>query len=245
MKPQVLIICAHPDDAELGCGGFILKYKTVFDFTVVIITNGCLGDNNLNNDRNSIVLARRDEASKAANFAGVNVIFEDYNDGELVNSLELRRTIVKHIRTIKPYLVFTHKDNDYHPDHRYLSKAIQDSLVLIYCTHYMKEIPAIDYIPPVLFFWNKFTYPFKFHCDVLIDITEYIEEKKHYLSFYSSQFNDNQLDNEVFTKAELMYEMFCNETVSSKKRYCEAFEICQYLRDDEKEQFLQGLKKWI
>lgn len=245
MKPQVLIICAHPDDAEIGCGGFILKYKEIFDFTIVIITNGCLGDNNPSNDRDSIIMSRRNEATNAARYAGVTVIYEDYNDGELSNTLELRRTIVKYIRTIKPYIVFTHKDNDYHSDHRYLSQAVQDSLVLIYCTHYMIDIPPIDYIPPVFFFWNKFNYPRQFNCDLLIDITEVIEKKKEYLSFYASQFDEKQLNTEVFDKSKIIYALFSTEKDSSLPRYGEAFELCQYIRDEEKEVFLQGLKKWI
>lgn len=246
MKQQVLIICAHPDDAEIGCGGFILKYKDVFDFTIIVITNGCLGNNDPIAERESIIASRRIEAINASHFAGVNVIFENYNDGELFNSMELQRKIVYYIRRIKPYIIFTHKDNDYHPDHRYLSKAVQDSLVLIYCAQYMKEIQSIDYIPPVLFFWNKFTYPMQFRCDLLIDITDFIQEKKSYLSYYVSQFDENQLNDEVFIKSELMYRLYDQEEHSSaEKRYGEAFELCQYIRDEEKESFFRGIKKWI
>lgn len=230
MKEKILIICAHPDDAELECGGFIMKYRTRFDISVLILTNGSRGSrDNLSHDT-ILSEIREKEARQAAVYGNYSVFFGCFNDGELMDSLDIRNKIISFIRLIKPVAVFTHRDNDYHPDHRCVSRMVQDSLVAIYCDGYLPEYPAIDYVPAVLFFWNRFDRPSKFSCDLYIDITDYIEEKKQLLEIHTSQFSNKELiESELYKKGRIINQLYSK----MNEGYGEAFELCQYLREQD------------
>ena len=39
-KEKVLVICSHPDDEVLGCGGSIKKYSKKYDIQCIYLSNG-------------------------------------------------------------------------------------------------------------------------------------------------------------------------------------------------------------
>lgn len=243
---KVLIICAHPDDAELYAGGFICKYGGKCKIDVLVVTDGRMGSEN---EKNETVKIRRKEAENAAKFGSFNVDFLEYVDGEVENNIKLRNDIIRKIRTSKPQVILTHKDNDYHPDHRYVSKAVQDSLIAIYCPKYVPEVPAIDYIPLVLFFWNPFELPYSFKNDICIEITSVINQKKMLLLCHKSQFSDDDfLYSEVFGKGKTIYNELHGKAkinIGNENRtdgVAEAFEICQYITPEQFEMRINELK---
>ena len=54
---------------------------------------------------------------------GIETEVLDIHDGELLPTLENRRTITRLIRDWKADIVMSHRPNDYHPDHRYTRRA--------------------------------------------------------------------------------------------------------------------------
>lgn len=137
-RPQsVLVVAAHPDDAEFGSGGTVAtwaKQGTVVNY--LICTRGDKGTDDPSLLPYQLMEMRVREQCQAAQILGVkNVDFLEFRDGELSPSLELRRAIVGSIRRYKPEMVITHDpsnlfSNEFinHPDHRAVGQATLDAI---------------------------------------------------------------------------------------------------------------------
>src|SRR5262245_14363130 len=132
---RLLIIGAHPDDADYYAGGTAALYRAAGQVVkMVSLTNGDAGHQTLRGPE----LARRRKAEAAAAGAVIGASYDvlDDPDGELQPTLENRRQVIRLIRTFRPDLLLTHRPNDYHPDHRYTSLLVQDAA-------YMVTVPAV------------------------------------------------------------------------------------------------------
>jgi LmbE family N-acetylglucosaminyl deacetylase len=133
----VLVVAAHPDDPDFGCGGSMarlaLEGRRV---TVAVVTDGSEGG-----DDPSIpdeALRDRREAEQRASLAeyGVqDVVFLRYPDGRLEPTLALRRALTALIRRVRPATVFAHDPTAHlfegyinHPDHRAAGVATLDAV---------------------------------------------------------------------------------------------------------------------
>ena len=108
----MLVLAAHPDDAELSCGGTIKKL-TSEGRTVVIAdcTRGELGTRGTPE-------RRREEALEAAAILGVDSrLCLNMQDGNVVKSQENLNAVISAIRTVRPYLLLIPPAIDRHPDH--------------------------------------------------------------------------------------------------------------------------------
>src|SRR5947209_6171956 len=127
---RLLILGAHPDDADYAAGGTAALYRAAGHVVkMVSLTNGCAG----HHLQPGPELARRRRAEAAAAGAVIGATYDvlDNNDGELLPTLENRRQVIRLIRGFRPDLVLTHRPNDYHPDHRYTSQLVQDAAYLV------------------------------------------------------------------------------------------------------------------
>jgi LmbE family N-acetylglucosaminyl deacetylase len=120
---KVMVIFAHPDDAEGNCGGttanWVREGKVVY---YLALTNGDKGSWDLSMTSEKLAQIREKEQEEAAKVLGVSkVIFLRIPDGELEVSLPLRREIARLIRLHEPSIILTHdpwKPYQVHPDHR-------------------------------------------------------------------------------------------------------------------------------
>ena len=125
-KNKVLIITAHPDDAELMFGGTIAKYtRNGHDVEILIVTSGeswnKLGNMNLEEVR----IVREKEAKNAATILGVKSIrFLNHKDGNL-NRYELMPILVEEIRKSNPNFILTHSQKEGHYDHKEISWSVK------------------------------------------------------------------------------------------------------------------------
>lgn len=134
---RVLVFSAHPDDLDFGCSGTIAKWtKKGKEVYYCILTDGCKGKHTKISDH-EIVKIRENEQRNAAKLLGVkDVIFLREKDGELQNTKELRKNLVKVIRQIKPDIVMCFDpanrsfDNFYrfHRDHRISGEIVFDAV---------------------------------------------------------------------------------------------------------------------
>ncbi|MFC4010653.1 PIG-L deacetylase family protein [Nonomuraea purpurea] len=134
---RVLVVTAHPDDADFGAAGSVALFvdKGV-EVTYLLVTDGDAGGNERTLDNSGMADLRRAEQRAAAKAVGVtDVRFLGYADGQVVPSLELRRAIARVIRQVRPDLVITHHpDRNYrfvapsHPDHRAVGGAALDAV---------------------------------------------------------------------------------------------------------------------
>ena len=133
----VLVVAAHPDDPEFGCGGTTAKWaaegKEVY---YVVCTDGSKGSADPEMTSPKLVKLREAEQQAAADAIGAKkVFFLRFPDGEISPNLELRRAIVKAIRTVRPEIVFTHDptnvygdNNINHPDHQAVGHATLNAI---------------------------------------------------------------------------------------------------------------------
>lgn len=124
-----LAIAAHPDDADFGCAGTAhLWSQQGWEFYYLVCTDGSKGSNDPSLTPDRLVPMRRREQRAAAEVLGVkDVLFLDgYVDGELTYSRQLLGDVVRVIRQVRPYAVFTHEPSQIfhrnvfvnHSDHR-------------------------------------------------------------------------------------------------------------------------------
>ncbi len=112
MKLDILVIAAHPDDAELGCGGTILKHIALgHKVGVVDLTRGELGTRGTPE-------TRAQEAAAAAKVLGLSVRENlALPDGFFRNEGDHRLAVVQAIRKYQPEIILGNARYDRHPDH--------------------------------------------------------------------------------------------------------------------------------
>ncbi|MGH7751238.1 MAG: PIG-L family deacetylase, partial [Gemmatimonadales bacterium] len=122
---DLLAICAHPDDAELTCGGTLAK--AVAQGHRVGIVDLTRGEGGTRGD----VDTRKREADAAAKILGVHVRRNArLRDSYLSNDEASRRTVVELLRALKPRVVILPFPVGRHPDHRMAAELGRDACFL-------------------------------------------------------------------------------------------------------------------
>jgi N-acetylglucosamine malate deacetylase 1 len=184
---RLLVLGAHPDDAEFHSGGLAAIYRRLgHEVKLVSATDGRAGHHQCWGDE--LASRRRHEAAAAAAVIGAQSAVWDWPDGELTASLELRRQVIAEMRTFRPDLVLTHRTNDYHPDHRAVGQAVQDASYLVTVPSIVPEVPALRRDPVILAMPDRFTRPAPLAGDVVIDVTEQLDQVVRMLACHESQF---------------------------------------------------------
>jgi len=134
----VLGIFAHPDDAEISAGGALARWADEGrQVHLLILTNGDRGSNDPTQDRAELAAIRKAESDAAASFLGIaGATLLGTPDGELENTAEIRRDVVRRIRTIRPETVLSCDPtawffgNTYfnHADHRRAGEIALDAV---------------------------------------------------------------------------------------------------------------------
>jgi LmbE family N-acetylglucosaminyl deacetylase len=135
---RLLVITAHPDDAEYGIAGSVARW--VRDGTLahlVCCTSGDAGGDDANTDPLELAAQREAEQRVAASMVGYEgVTFLHRPDGALANDLALREQLVRVIRTFRPDAVaapdpraIVHESGFIqHVDHREVGAAALDAI---------------------------------------------------------------------------------------------------------------------
>lgn len=125
MKLDILVIAAHPDDAELGAGGAIAKsVQQGKKVGVLDLTRGEMGTR-------GTAETRQEESDNAAKILGLS-IRENVGlpDGFLENTRDFQMQIIPFIRKYQPDIVLANAVADRHPDHGKASDLVSDSCFL-------------------------------------------------------------------------------------------------------------------
>src|SRR5438552_14860962 len=100
----VLAIFAHPDDAEISCGGTLAKWAAAGrEVHLLVLTNGDRGSPDAGTDREALAQVRAAEqegAGRILGLAGFRVL--DTPDGELENTPAVRAAVIRRIRELRP-----------------------------------------------------------------------------------------------------------------------------------------------
>lgn len=134
----VLAVYAHPDDADVACGGTLAKWAEHGCTTYLLVcTDGGRGTSNPRVACRDLARKRRDELAAAASVIGVAAVdVLGRSDGELADDRELIGELVGWIRRIRPQAVFGHDPTavffgqEYfnHRDHRAAGWALLDAI---------------------------------------------------------------------------------------------------------------------
>ena len=135
---RVLVVLAHPDDPEFFCGATLAKWaREGKAIHYLLLTCGDKGGDDPTLTPEMLCIDRQAEQRAAANVIGAkDVNFLSYRDGELFNTLDVRRDIVRAIRQFKPEIIVTNDPTTYfranayinHTDHRTAGAATLDAV---------------------------------------------------------------------------------------------------------------------
>lgn len=221
---RFLVISAHPDDADFGFSGSAAALaKNGDEIFYCVVTDGSKGAHKVGLGAAALKNLRRKEQKTAAGVVGVKkVIFLNETDGEVENTKEFRKKIVKIIRIIRPDIVVSSDPANKsfssfyggHRDHRETAEAVFDAIYPAAGSKYFFPELYPKFKPHQIseaWFWNP-EKPNKF-----IDISKTIGLKLKALKAHKSQFKDiKSLEKGVIGRARL----------NGKKngtRYAEAF----------------------
>lgn len=130
---RVLVIVAHPDDADFGAGGTLAKWTDEgWEVTLLVVTRGDQGG--LADEDMSAQTARREAEQRAASaVVGVSDVrfLDGFRDGWLEPTFELQKEIVRVIRQVQPQRILTQSPErnldrifSSHPDHMAVGEAV-------------------------------------------------------------------------------------------------------------------------
>jgi len=175
-KLRIIAFGAHPDDCEFKVGGTAAKWAAMgHHVKLVSVTNGDIGHWRMAGG--PLAKRRTAESHEAAKRLGVTAQVLDIHDGELMPTLENRKTITRLIRQWKADVVLSHRPNDYHPDHRYTGVLVQDSAYMVAVPFFCPDTPPLDRNPVFLYYADGFQKPNPFEADIAVSIDDVFEKK--------------------------------------------------------------------
>lgn len=181
---KILVVCAHPDDAEISCGGTLAKY--VRQGQEVSILHACTGDKGHKEIMpQELGPMRCREGQLAGAVIGAKVTCLGFPDAGIFYTEENVKVFTEAIRREAPDVMLTHTPDDYHLDHAAVSRLAVDASFLVSVPHYAMETPAMDRVPQI-YFMEPYT-GINFVPTEFVDITETLEQKLAMMKKHESQ----------------------------------------------------------
>ncbi|EMS33160.1 hypothetical protein C943_00437 [Mariniradius saccharolyticus AK6] len=259
---KILMIGAHPDDCDIKGGGTAALFVAMgHQVKFISVTNGDAGHMEMGGG----VLAKRRyaETQEAAKRLGIQYDVLDNHDGELLPTLENRLEIIRKIREWEADVVISHRNNDYHPDHRYTGILVQDAAYMVGVPNIAADTPPLRKNPVFLYFQDNFKKPNPFQPDIAIDISSVIDKKIDAMDAHVSQFYEwlpwignltepiptGQAERKAWLKSKRFstpnasvlkaLESWYGEEQAAQVQFAEAFEVCEYGTQPNKEEIVR------
>lgn len=258
-KLRIIAFGAHPDDCELREGGVAAKWAAQgHHVKFVSVTNGDIGHWNMAGG--PLARRRAAEVKETSRILGISHDVLDIHDGELMVTMDNRRSICRLIRDWKADVVISHRPNDYHPDHRYVGVLVMDAAYMVTVPFFCPDTPYLTKNPVFLFSEDGFQRPNPFTADIAVSIDDVVEKKLAAVEALHSQFFEGGANGhaglvpdpndaeKVAARKKAVREQFSKRFASTAGRFrgsleayygkeqagkiefAEAFEICEYGR---------------
>jgi LmbE family N-acetylglucosaminyl deacetylase len=189
-RHTVLTFMAHPDDAEISCGGVLVRLADAG--CEIHIATAAPGDWGTTSETSWAIAHRRVlEAKQAAAKIGATYHCIGEGDGLIVYDKTSIRKTIDLFRQVVPSLVFTHAPHDYMLDHDMASQLARAAT-------FVYSIPNASGFPLLA----KSRVPYLYYCDpmegcdifgnpvtptTVIDVSAVLERKAEMLACHASQ----------------------------------------------------------
>ncbi len=202
-QPRVMVIFAHPDDAEFTCAGTVARFvESGYRVQYVLATRGDKGSADKAAIPEQLAATREAEQREAARVLGVaEVTFLGYKDGEVEATLAFRRELALVIRQGKPDVVLTFdpwQRYQIHPDHRAVGQTALDAVAAardhMYFPEQLVEGVTEHRAHNVYFFASDAP-------NYYVDISTTLEKKVAALSCHRSQIGDRPVQDMIRARA--------------------------------------------
>lgn len=189
MELDVLILTAHPDDAELSIGGTVAKFtKAGYKVGIADMTKGELGTRGTDE-------IRAKEAADATKILGVQVRENlGVPDGKVKPTEENLQKVIEVVRKYRPKIMLAPYFNDRHPDHIGAGTLAKEAMFFAGLPKIETELNGIKqeaYRPKKLFY---FMMTYEFEPSFIVDISDTFETKMNSIRAFKSQFHDPNSD---------------------------------------------------
>ncbi len=125
-RGKVLVVGAHPDDPETGCGGTMILFKDAgYEVVSMYLTRGEAGIQGKTHDEAAAIRVK--EAENACKLTGARPVFLSQIDGATEITRDRYDEMLEAIRKENPDIVLTHWPIDGHRDHRICSLLVFDA----------------------------------------------------------------------------------------------------------------------
>ena len=271
-RKRFLFFGAHPDDAEELFGGTAVKLARKGHIVkFVSMCNGNCGHFSPEyagiEGGKKLAARRKKEAERSAEIGGISEYeILDHSDCTLQADLAVREETVRIIRRFKPHVVISHRDCDYHADHRAAGRAVMDAAYLLKVPLYCPDTPIPEINPVFAYSYDCFTDPVPFRADAVVEVDSVMETKLAMMDCHESQFlewlpwdridKDFSIDRnspearrsyiknewlasnrEAAQKAEELLKKTYGEEKGAQIRYAESFQFSQYGENVSLEEF--------
>ncbi len=178
-----LVMAAHPDDAELGMGGSMLK-AVARGLSVVIVdwTRGELGT------RGNAELRMQEAAMAAKKIGLADRIQLDLGDGYFEENRELIDRLIEVIRQYQPKVIWGNAVSDRHPDHGRASGILRRAVFMSALPKIQTELNGKRQEPWRVSLLGFYIQDHYHRPDLVVDITQYSKDKEGLLLCFGSQF---------------------------------------------------------
>jgi LmbE family N-acetylglucosaminyl deacetylase len=187
-----LAVYAHPDDADVGCGGTLARWaKDGSAVHLIVCTDGGKGTRDPAVRPAKLAAQRADELEESSGIIGLATVANlGFPDGELLDTEEFRRTLVARVRALRPDVVCGHDPTaiffgqDYfnHRDHRIAGLALLDAVApAAALPHYFPDAGPPHQVSTVLLSGTL-------EPDDWVDVSDTIETKAAAVECHRSQF---------------------------------------------------------
>ena len=183
---DILIFAAHPDDAELGCGGMIASMiKQGYKVGIVDLTEGEMGSR-------GTIKTRYEEARIASEILGIHYRKNlQIADSIIKNNRANQAKIIQEIRSTKPNICFIGAPSDRHPDHGKATNLCADAIfysgLIKIKTHDLVSQELQEVWRPHHVFHYMQDRPIDYQ--IILDISDVWDIKVKAIAAYTTQFN--------------------------------------------------------
>ncbi len=189
---RVLVIAAHPDDAEFTSGGSLARWVSQgWTVWLAVCTSGGKGSQDPSMSPPALAGLRRTEQAAAAEVLGIReVIWLGHPDGELARVLTLTEELAGLIRRLRPDRLLAWdawRPYQLHPDHRAAGMAAMDAVLAAGNPHFfpaqLRDGHRPHRVEEVYLYGTD-------HPDEWVDITDTFDRKMAAIECHRSQVAD-------------------------------------------------------